>query len=305
MKTLVSLLRYASVCLGVVLCFSSNAFAQDTIYSEDFSGSSGVEGSLNGTAEDAQGELWIANGFATENGELATGQFEGSALLPFDPVVGAVYTLSMDVTTGSDRWLGIGFSNEGSTGMLNVPQDRFAQNGGIGWFLLRPNFNLIQQVEVFGGFNTMNVIPDSDTNFAGPVATRTMEIVLDTMADMTGASFEFDCLIDGTSVSFGPQTVPVAVDDINFVGFTFEGPTGNGDPSGPPISVANFLLTGPADTDGMLGDINCDGVVDLLDVGPFVELITNNEFSTKGDINLDGAVTLLDVGPFVALLIGG
>ena len=122
MKTLVSLPKCTPAFVGLIfLCFGSNAFAQD-IYSEDFNGVSGAEGSLNGTTEDTQGEVWIANGFATANGELATGQFEGSALLPFDPVVGSIYTLSVDVTTGSDRWFGIGFSNEGSTGMLNVPQ---------------------------------------------------------------------------------------------------------------------------------------------------------------------------------------
>ena len=56
---------------------------------------------------------------------------------------------------------------------------------------------------------------------------------------------------------------------------------------------------------GLLGDVNCDGIVSLLDVGPFVELITNGDFSAKADINEDGAVDLLDVGPFVTLLTGG
>lgn len=58
-------------------------------------------------------------------------------------------------------------------------------------------------------------------------------------------------------------------------------------------------------TKTLLGDVNCDGTVDLLDVGPFVDLITNSEFSDKADINLDGEVDLLDVEPFVALLSGG
>ena len=53
-----------------------------------------------------------------------------------------------------------------------------------------------------------------------------------------------------------------------------------------------------------LGDVNCDGAVDLLDVQPFVALITNGAFSSKADINEDGTVDLLDVGPFVDLLSG-
>ncbi|MEM9412738.1 MAG: dockerin type I domain-containing protein [Planctomycetota bacterium] len=54
----------------------------------------------------------------------------------------------------------------------------------------------------------------------------------------------------------------------------------------------------------LCGDVNLDGVVDLLDVAPFVELITNNEFQAEADINGDGEVDLLDVAPFVAKLVG-
>ena len=54
----------------------------------------------------------------------------------------------------------------------------------------------------------------------------------------------------------------------------------------------------------ILGDVNCDGVVDLLDVSPFVDTITG-AFDVKADINKDGVVDLLDVAPFVALLSGG
>ena len=54
----------------------------------------------------------------------------------------------------------------------------------------------------------------------------------------------------------------------------------------------------------LLGDLNCDGEVDLLDVAPFVDLITSGGFSAKGDFDGDGEVTILDVAPFVALLTG-
>ncbi len=70
--------------------------------------------------------------------------------------------------------------------------------------------------------------------------------------------------------------------------------------------VFNAGLNGESLLDaGIVGDVNCDGFVDLLDVGPFVDLLTNGGFSVKADINLDGTVDLLDVGPFVDLLTGG
>ena len=54
-----------------------------------------------------------------------------------------------------------------------------------------------------------------------------------------------------------------------------------------------------------IGDVNQDGVVNLLDVGPFVDVLTNGGFQTEADINQDGVVDLLDVAPFVELLSGG
>ncbi len=52
----------------------------------------------------------------------------------------------------------------------------------------------------------------------------------------------------------------------------------------------------------ILGDINFDCFVDLLDVAPFVELINSGKFDTSADINEDGVVDLLDIGPFAELL---
>ena len=60
-------------------------------------------------------------------------------------------------------------------------------------------------------------------------------------------------------------------------------------------------------TDGalILGDVNCDGVVNLLDVGPFVEALSTGTFNEKADLDQNGVLNLLDVGPFVELLSGG
>jgi len=54
----------------------------------------------------------------------------------------------------------------------------------------------------------------------------------------------------------------------------------------------------------LLGDVNCDGLVNLLDVVPFVEAISGGPFNAKADINSDGNVNLLDVAPFIDLLAG-
>lgn len=92
--------------------------------------------------------------------------------------------------------------------------------------------------------------------------------------------------------------------------------------AGPTCDIGEVTLEGVPDTDGvffysssdcpfedcdvtiLLGDVNCDGDVNLLDVAPFVDVLTSAGFSDKADINQDGSVDLLDVAPFVSLLAG-
>ena len=55
---------------------------------------------------------------------------------------------------------------------------------------------------------------------------------------------------------------------------------------------------------GQFGDVNGDGVVNLLDVAPFIDALTDGIYIPAADINQDGQVNLLDVAPFVELLAG-
>ena len=48
-----------------------------------------------------------------------------------------------------------------------------------------------------------------------------------------------------------------------------------------------------------------DGVVNGLDVDPFVGLVTGGTYQAEGDMNEDGVVNGLDVDPFVATVVGG
>ena len=57
-------------------------------------------------------------------------------------------------------------------------------------------------------------------------------------------------------------------------------------------------------SDVIKGDVNGDGVVNLLDVSPFIDALTSSEFIPEADTNCDGEVNLLDVASFVDLLNG-
>ena len=69
----------------------------------------------------------------------------------------------------------------------------------------------------------------------------------------------------------------------------------NGMALSPSIGGARIIVEG----DLLLGDLNGDGVVTLLDVAIFVDLLATSTFQLEADINQDGAVNLLDVQPFI------
>jgi len=54
----------------------------------------------------------------------------------------------------------------------------------------------------------------------------------------------------------------------------------------------------------LLGDVNQDGVVDFLDISPFIALLSTGEFLTEADVNQDEAVDFLDISPFIEILSG-
>ena len=112
--------------------------------------------------------------------------------------------------------------------------------------------------------------------------------IFDPNGDFVGAdSSPTDALVQYTT--FQPGTYTAVVND-----------------SGGDESMGfNIIATGISDEPpALLGDVNGDGDVNLLDVAPFVELLTSGGFAPEADVNQDGEVDLLDVGPFVDLLTG-
>ena len=61
--------------------------------------------------------------------------------------------------------------------------------------------------------------------------------------------------------------------------------------------VLNGVLTGI-----LLGDVNLDGVVDFLDISPFIPFLFTSRFQREADINQDGLINFLDISPFIKIL---
>jgi hypothetical protein len=55
----------------------------------------------------------------------------------------------------------------------------------------------------------------------------------------------------------------------------------------------------------LVGDVNLDGEANGLDVSPFVSVVLNGGFQREADLNFDGNVDGLDVDPFVAAVMAG
>ena len=71
-----------------------------------------------------------------------------------------------------------------------------------------------------------------------------------------------------------------------------------------PTSFTGMAIRIATADDVLKGDVNGDGSINLLDVAPFVDAISNGIYVPAADVNCDGVVNLLDVDPFVTLLSG-
>ena len=55
-----------------------------------------------------------------------------------------------------------------------------------------------------------------------------------------------------------------------------------------------------------LGDVNCDGAINILDVVTLVNIIMDDgEYTEYGDVNGDGYLSILDVGQLINLVLFG
>jgi len=66
--------------------------------------------------------------------------------------------------------------------------------------------------------------------------------------------------------------------------------------------LSGIVVQAVPEIEFLLGDCNQDGVVNFLDISPFIAIISAGDYLGQADVNEDGAVNLLDITPFIALL---
>ena len=232
-------------------------------------------------------ELTVEQGqsFATVTvlGASDVTSIDGNALIELDPVQGPFATAHLTELNVS---LADGFN--------------ICLLGGAAEVIVEPGEASVSFVQVgaAGSVNADNQF-DQVGNLFGVVGESTIASIFgDSVVDLaTVKPVPFD--IFGAQLDVDGETLTVFSEvDLDFE-FEVLGGTAVMNLNGP------LVMTGTLPSKVILGDVNCDGSVDLLDVGPFVDAITSGEFSQKADVNEDDEVNLLDVQPFIELLTGG
>ena len=204
---------------GILPLFLTSFGHAQTIYSDTFNGAAVNvnQRSPNFAANDAgaaSSAIWrdVANSkMLFTNGSVNTAEGD-SALLPFTPEDGYVYTLTASVTFTGDPgpWVGAGFAENYAYAANGNSQFNESGVTGYNWAILSEDSGKVQH---FTGPSGVGQIYNQDFVKAGP-GTHTLTLVLDT----TSAQWVISCYVDGRKAGsdYTYQTQP----DITAVGLT-------------------------------------------------------------------------------------
>ena len=78
--------------------------------------------------------------------------------------------------------------------------------------------------------------------------------------------------------------------------------TANGALSTSWVAAAPTPGAGDFGDDFLIADVNLDGIVNFLDIAPFIAILTNNTYQLEADVNQDGVVSFLDISFFITEL---
>ena len=171
-----------------------------------------------------------------------------------------------------------------------------------------------------GGFSTVGLIPIQDpilnefgrSNLRGTVAyarqggvvnSATSQFffnVTDNVAldNVDGGFTVFGEVVSGMDLVDAINAVPTV--NLNQVDNPNVGPFGD-----VPLTGVGFFIEIDSATVGptfVLGDVNGDGIVNFLDISPFIGVLTAGDFQNEADINRDSSVSFLDISPFIGVL---
>ena len=116
-------------------------------------------------------------------------------------------------------------------------------------------------------------------------------IDVDTIAGLSDSSTSDDSFLINIVLGPGTYFLEVSAADVDISDF-------------PSSGDQYFLVTSLVPSDVLLGDVNLDGVVNFLDISPFIGILSTGEFQAEADIDQNGVVNFLDISPFITVLAG-
>lgn len=266
--------------------------------------------------------------FAGLQGTVETGMVENPILDGFADVVGRDFAdmidpdaIPSDVIAFERLFLR---GTDDATGRLIVELNLAVM--ATGSFPLNPDGLPLRQIDIDSDGEDESILLSEIALFVGagiggtPVAFEEeagVPVVISAFWDMLDFNgnfiFDFDGDGDGDPANitnFPEFNCPVTGGWNGSLGISF---VPDADPNTPDTTTGNMqtsqlrvtYLSNVATEFGFLcGDVNIDGQVTLLDIGPFVQLLSSQGFQIEADINEDGVVDLLDVSGFVDKISG-
>ena len=190
-------------------------------------------------------------------------------------------------------------TQNGADGVPGTDDDRYTKIRGIFWFQGERDATegTFGQYEV----NFENLVARFRNDFASPqlpiVASEIREVNAQNAArvavnDALNAVAAADPYVTVFDISDASIYVPISAQDVHldtpgYYALSFD-------------RAEEIIRLTP-----LIGDLNGDGMINLLDVQPFIDALVSGSLVCEADINQDGMVDLLDVQPFVNLLAGG
>jgi len=222
--------RLRLICLIALLVVVANTAAYGgIIYQDNFDGSSSTN--LNGLPPDIDNNggtnNWQAYSGYKANGTMPATSVNQGAWLPFAPVAGNVYTLSVSMTNvGPDgtsaSWYALGFAKALPV-TLETGNNRFVESPTLGraWMIFRANNPGANTNQYFLGNDASGTASSGAWTTGSPLnegGDMDMKIVLDTTPATWTATFFAKRPADASYTQVSTGAMPLLLQDIQAVG---------------------------------------------------------------------------------------